>query len=216
MKTLTQQLVESSGGLLSPFPEVSDNTGRYSMFDDGGVEVETGELLYGFVRVLKPERVTTTGIYTGISDMYIAQALKDNGFGHSTALEIEETHLRRAEKLWKLTGVSGYVTGILKPSLEFTPEGECEFIFLDSEPNLRFNELIRFFPYLKPGGYFGIHDLHRHLSQVDSEHGYGWPYGPMPQEIIQWIKEDKLRVVSFPTPRGLSFFYKPREDDFRP
>lgn len=215
MKTITDQLFEAAGGLIKKQPEVSDATGKFSMADDGGVECEVGEFLYGLVRVLKPERVLTTGIYTGVSDMYVAQALKDNGFGHSTALEIEETHLRRAEKLWKLTGVSEQVTGILKPSLEFTPEGEVDFMFLDSEPDLRFKEVERYFQYLKPGGFIGIHDLHRHLSQTDSEFGFGWPYGPIPQMMLQWIKEGQLRVVSFPTPRGLTLFYRPAPDDFR-
>lgn len=46
------------------------------MQDDGGVEIETGEFLWGLTRILKPKHVLTTGVYTGISDMYIAQGLK--------------------------------------------------------------------------------------------------------------------------------------------
>jgi len=36
---------------LTPQPEVTNP--EYSMYDDGGVEVEVGEFLYGLVRILK-------------------------------------------------------------------------------------------------------------------------------------------------------------------
>ena len=84
---VTDELIQKSNGLISLHPEVSDWTGKnFMMFDDGGVELEVGEFLYGLVRVMKPENILTTGVYTGISDMYIAQALVDNGTGKSTAL----------------------------------------------------------------------------------------------------------------------------------
>lgn len=212
---LTDYFVQKSNGLLKLSPEVSDNSGLYQMFDDGAVSVEDGEYLYALVKILKPERVHTSGVYTGVSDMYIGQALKDNGFGHSNAVEFESIHLARAEKLWRLTGVSDWVTGKLQSSLDFQPEGEYDFAFLDTECNIRWLEMIRIFPFIKPGGFIGLHDLHKNLGQEDNaEHGFAWPWGPIPQEILQWLKEDKLRVVSFPTPRGITFFYKTHPDDF--
>ena len=36
----------------------------YQAYNSGGVEVEVGELLYSFVRVLKPKRVFETGTHT--------------------------------------------------------------------------------------------------------------------------------------------------------
>ena len=100
-------------------PEVSDPTGQYSMWDDGGCESDVGIFLYGFVRMLKPKRILSTGIYSGISDMYIAQALKDNGFGRTTALEYEQFHIDRARKLWEQMGVSPQITSINSASLTF-------------------------------------------------------------------------------------------------
>ncbi len=43
-----------------------------------------------------------------------------------------------------------------------------------------------------------------------------WPFGTVLPEMKQWIKEDKLRPFSFPSPRGLVGFYKTKPDDYRP
>ena len=162
---ITQYLVEHSNGLLKIIPEVADWTGKeYSMFDDGGVEVEVGEFLYGFIKMLKPFNVLTTGVYTGISDMYIAQALIDNKKGKITALEFEKYHLDRARSLWNAVGVSQVIEGVYTSSLNYTPEEQYKFIFLDTEPGLRFQEMIKFYPYLDKGGYLLIHDINGHMS----------------------------------------------------
>lgn len=224
MKTITEQLVEASNGILKIQPEVRDETGFYHMFDDGGVEVEVGEFLYGLVRLLQPEKVLTTGIYTGISDLYIAQALKENGHGASTAIEIEGTHILRAKELWTRTGV--FIPGEYRlkvfhgSSLEFHAEDNIDLMFLDSEPGIRFTELVRFFPSLKEGGYVGIHDLPNSLCQgnVNPDHPEmkSYPYGDLPEQIKEWLKTDKLRMIHFPSPRGLTFFYKVKEGDYKP
>lgn len=215
MSNLTDYLIGRSGGLIKTYPEVLDEGKGYWMFDDGGVEVEVGEFLHGLVKVLKPKRVLTTGVYTGISDMYIAQGLVENGYGASTALEFDSYHLNRAKDLWKRVGVDGVVTGVLGPSLDFQPEGQYELMFLDTEPNLRFKELVKFYDFLAPGGFVFIHDLHRHMSQEpNSEHGFGHPFGELPTKIKSWVKDRELNPIHFPTPRGFMGFYKRDPRDF--
>ena len=95
MKNISEQIAELSNGILKIETEVSDS--KYKQFDTGAVECETGELIYGFIKRLKPQNVLSTGIYTGISDLFIAQALKDNDFGHLTAIEYEQYHIDRAK-----------------------------------------------------------------------------------------------------------------------
>ncbi len=217
MRTITDQLFELGKGIIEKLPEVSDNTGKFSMADDGGVEVESGEFLYGLVRILKADNILETGTYTGISSMYMAQALKDNGFGQITTLEVSPIHKERAEKLWNQVGVAPFVDCELIASLDYKTERRFDLLFLDSEPEYRFKELIKFYPNLKDGGFILIHDLHHHLSQEDNENlGFGWPFGKLPEEIVTWLKEDKLRFIPFPTPRGLALFYKTKEGDYRP
>lgn len=214
---ITDELIQKSGGLISLRPEVNDWTGKYfQMFDDGGVELEVGEFLYGLLRVLKPNLVLETGTYTGISAMYMGQALNDNGFGNVLSLEIDPVHKKRAEDLWERVGLEEYVGCRLQSSKDFESTEVWDFMFLDSEPEFRFAELVKFFPSLRPGGFVFIHDLHRHMSQAETEgQAFGWPYGALPQQIKDWVKDDELRPIHFPTPRGFMGFYKPALDDFK-
>ena len=218
--TITEQLFSKATDLIKVQPEVTDPTGRYSMADDGGVETDLGEFIYGLVRVLKPNNVLSTGVYTGISDMYIGQGLKDNGFGHLTAIEYEQTHLSRAERLWKVVGVHEQITGILKSSLEFNPPfgSSYDFMFLDSEPQIRYEEVERFFPFLNQGGFLGIHDCPRNMTQgnINPDHPDfpSWPFGNIPPKMLEWMKSGKMVKFHIPNPRGSVWFYKPTESDF--
>lgn len=217
---LSNYLEGKSNEIIKIQPEVSDSSGKYSMFDSGGTEVCVSEFLWGLVRLLKPESILETGTYTGISSLYMSQGLKDNGHGHLTTIEFENFHKERAEKLWQLCGVSEQVTCKLQSSLDFETNQQYDLIFLDSEPQIRFQELIKFFPNLKEGGYVGIHDLPRDLCQgnVNPDHPEikSYPYGDLPEQIKEWIRTDKLRMMHFPSPRGLTFLYKPKEGDYRP
>lgn len=217
MSLLTNYLFTASDGLLTRKPEASAPKGPYSMADSGGVECEVGEFLYGLTRVLKPQRVLTTGIYTGVSDMYIAQALRDNGFGHSWAVEYEPTHLNRAVRLWQNVGVANVITPILESSLAFQPEFQYELMFLDTEPQTRFAELERFFPHLAPGGYVGIHDLPRSFCQGNTVNGMEhWPFGPVGPFFQHLLKSGQLVKFHLPNPRGCVFFYRPLIEDYKP
>lgn len=218
---ITDYLFDKAGGLITRHPEVRDNEKKgYEMADDGGVELEVGEFLYGLTRLIKPKHVLTTGIYTGISDMYIAQGLIDNhNGGFSTALEIDETHLKRAKELWLKTETSGVINPFLMKSLNFKPNKTYDLMFLDTEPQIRFQELVNFYPYLEPGGYVGIHDTPRNLCQgnVNPDHPEisSWPFGDLPVEIKNWLRDGDLVKIQFPNPRGLTFFYKQTKDDYK-
>jgi len=56
-----------------PHPE------RWSMFDSMTAEVEVLEFLRTVVTTLKPELVVETGTFSGISTLWIAEGLKENG-----------------------------------------------------------------------------------------------------------------------------------------
>ena len=202
---LTKSLIDKSEGIITIQPEVRDNENHgYLMFDDGGVEVEVGEFIYGLTKILKPHRALTTGIYTGISDMYISQAMIENGYGHITALEFEIAHKERAEKLWLKTGTAKNIDAMLTDSRKFQPNGVYELMFLDTEPQQRFQELINFYPYLAEGGFVFMHDLANHMGQETIEgHEANWPWGKLPDEIVNWVKTGELIPWYFPNPRGL-------------
>lgn len=214
---ITDYILSVATSKLKKQPEVRD--GSYSMYDDGGVEIETGEFLYGLTRLLRPNRVLTTGVYSGISDLYIALALKSNEKGMSFPIEYDSFHLNRAKELWGLFGIDQYMSPTLGSSLEYKADGTYEMIFLDTEPQIRFQELVNFYPHLAEGGYIFIHDLPRGLCQgnVNTDHPEikSWPFGDLPKEIKQWEKEKKLVRFHLPAPRGLVGWYKPTKEDFK-
>lgn len=196
--------------------EVTDS--QFSMVDDGGVETETGEFLYGLVRRLKPKSILTTGTYTGVSDLYIAQALKDNGFGKITALEFESFHINRAKELWNKMGVGHLIESVLTDSTKYEPKERYQFMFLDTELHLRYHELVKFYPFLDEGGYVLVHDMPRNLCQgnVNPDHPEfkHWPVGELPVEFKTLLKNRQMIPFHFGSARGLVGYYKVHKDDY--
>lgn len=197
LSKLTESIIARSAGALSPVPEI-DTDGSYSMFNTGGVEIEVGEFLYGLVRMIKPTRVLETGSHWGVSSSYIGQALEDNGSGQLETIEFDPANAEITTTLHRNLGLTR-VTTINSKAEDYLPSGEYQFIFLDTEPSLRFAEFVRFFPYLSPGGIISIHDCHPHMNQ-----GYEWnPFGEMPTAMKKLFKSHQLQSWHFVNHRGL-------------
>lgn len=210
--------------------------GNYISFNDAGVECEVGEFLYGLVRTMKPTKVLETGTHLGIGASYLGMGLKANGFGKLDTIEfLPELH-ERAKKRIETLKLNDFVSLHREDAAVFDPLYDnpltgsdfsdadyvaqrrrvYDIVFLDTEPEIRFSELTRYFEYTKYGGFILVHDLHRHLSQEDNkEHGFGWPFGELPKRVKDMFKNDLLRPMHFPTPRGLSMFYKVHPNDYQ-
>lgn len=188
----------------------------YASFNDAGIEVETGEFLYSFARMLKPDHILETGTHWGVGAAYMGMALKNNNHGDLDTVEfLPEIYNKAKERMGRL-GLNGIVTCHLGDVKDFDPQGKTyKLILLDTEPQTRFAELIKFYPLLEPGGFVFIHDLHQHMHQVpNEEHGFAWPYGPLPEEIKELVRTGQLRPFHIETPRGLTGFYKVHPSDF--
>jgi predicted O-methyltransferase YrrM len=196
--------------------EWSNSFSKYSAFNDAGVECEVGEFLYSMVRVLKPTSVLETGTHVGVGASYMGLAVKDNGFGHLDTIEfLPELHVQANHRINKI-GLSQVVTCHFMDVKDFQPEFFYQFMFLDTEPQTRFAEFVRFYDFLDDGGYCFIHDLHNHMHQIpNEEHGFAWPYGPVPGFMKQLVRSGEIRPIHFETPRGLTGFYKVRESDYK-
>lgn len=210
MNPITESLIARANGLLKIHPEINDWTGKsFQMFNTGSVEVETAEFLYAMVRLTKPERILDTGTHFGISALYMALAAEHNGFGEVVSMEIDGYYVLEAKKLWQACGLTHRIKQFHGESLKYDDPQGFQFMFLDTEPQIRFAELIKFEQHLGFGGFVFIHDLHRHMSQEpNAEHGFGFPFGPLPEDIKKMVRTDRLRPFHFPTPRGLVGFYK--------
>lgn len=229
MTNITQRLIDKDptlkvyleGDWTNPidYGEV-ESTGKFYSFNDAGVEIETGEFLYGMIRVLKPANVLETGTHWGIGSAYMGQALKDNGTGQLDTLEFLPEIRDRAVKRFEDLGLSDVISAHFGDARVYDPgDKRYGFILLDTEPQTRFSELVRFYDYLIPGGFVFIHDLHRHMGQVGQNPDHPkepfWPWGKIPDIIKRWVSDGNLRPMHFPTPRGLTGFYKPDPGDYQ-
>lgn len=191
---------------------------NYKSFDSGGVELEVGEFLYSMVRMLKPKHILETGLYSGISCMFMAEALKDNEVGSIDEVEFEPKFIANSKERLSKLGLLQYVNIYQQSSLDFNPSNNYDLILLDTEPQIRFQELVKFYPRLNDGGYLFIHDLPRSLSQgaVNTDHPEikNWPFGDIPEQMRLWLQEGKLRLFHLPNPRGLGGFYKTKPGDY--
>lgn len=232
--TITKRLLELDPSLQA-FAEgfwhdstIKPGPGEFSSFNDAGIECETGEFLYSLVRLLKPENILETGTHWGIGASYMGMGLKDNGRGHLDTIEfLADIHYRALQRIQQLD-LSQQVTCHFGDVRDFNPHGQSEepvnpgkyqLILLDTEPQTRFEELIRFEKYLAPGGFLFIHDLHRHMAQVDRVHPDHpetpfWPWGELPKAMKDLVNSGQLRPFHFSTPRGFTGFYKTSPNDY--
>ena len=201
---------------VNPVPEVRGE--EYQMWDDGGVECAVGEFLWAMTRLLRPNYVLETGVYHGWSSSYIGCALNENNKGYLDAVEYEIKHIQTSKEKWQKLKIDKRIVEHHISSLEFTPKHNYELIFLDTEPQIRFQELVRFYPYLNEGGYVFIHDTPRNLTlgNINPDHPEfkSWPFGDLPEEINIWVQIKQLIPFHLPSPRGLIGFYKRHKDDY--
>lgn len=185
---------------------------EWSCFNSGGVEVEVAEFLYSLTKMVKPGFIVETGTHLGISSSYMAQACKENNKGSLWTYEVIPELYQQASQLWSELGVQNFINGILQPSLEAViPSGlEIDLLFLDSEPQYRFDEFVKFWDNVSPGGFVVIHDMDESIGHHgQTHHGvYDWPYGNYRGKIGRFIKENLVQMISFPTPRGVVLLQK--------
>lgn len=195
-----------------PQPEVTPHPPGFQMFNTGGVEVEVAEFLYSLVRLIKPGFIVETGTHLGISALYFALGCRDNAKGSIWTYEVIPELLTQAKALWSDLAIGALVNSHLLPSLEsrIPSHLSIDLLFLDSEPQYRFDELLHFWDQVPPGGLIVIHDLHPSLGHHgQTHHGvYDWPYGDFREKIGSLIKDHKVQTISLPTPRGLTIFQK--------
>ncbi|MFA5936529.1 MAG: class I SAM-dependent methyltransferase [Candidatus Paceibacterota bacterium] len=164
--------------------------------DPTGIDIEEGELLYGIIRMLKPDNVLETGTNLGISTRYIGVALECNNRGHLITVEHDTTICGRAAvKLASYPRVE-LVRG---DATTLTTDRMFDFMWLDTELHTRYAEAARFWECLKPGGMIGLHDLpHVIMPQ----------FGPVPPQLREKMKIGELRFICFNSEHGVTLMQK--------
>lgn len=155
--------------------------------------IEEGMFFYGIVRLLKPNRILETGTNLGLSTRFMCLALEDNEKGHLVTMEHDRSvHGIVSEKL----SLYSRVTALCTDSTQYSTEDKFEFMFLDTEFNIRFREVERFYPNLTLGGIMCVHDV----LDMDCKRFGG------PPDVL-----DEMSVFHLISPHGMLMFQKEKD-----
>jgi predicted O-methyltransferase YrrM len=188
------RLIERTGDQLQPeyhraTPECP-HPERWSMFDSMTAEVEVLEFLRTLVTTIKPELVVETGTFSGLSTLWIAEGLQQNGRGKVITCEYDPVVYERAKKRIAASEFAPWVECRNESSLEMKVDGTIDLLFSDSDMSIREQEVRRFLPLMNPQGLILMHDASSHLKEVR-------------EAALELEAEGHISVVLLPTPRGL-------------
>ncbi len=167
-----------------PHPE------RWRMFDTMTAEVEVLDFLKCLMTTVKPSLVLETGTFLGVSTVYMAEGLKQNGSGKIITCEPDAEVFAKAKEKIDSSGLRKWVDYRRGSSLEIKVSGTIDVLFSDSLPELREKEVRHFLPQINPNGLILMHDSSSHLKTVR-------------EAALRLEQEGLISVVLLPTPRGL-------------
>lgn len=152
-------------------------------------EIETGDFLWGLIRLVKPKLVLETGCYKGETSLRIADAIKRNGSGKFVTCDTDEQmvqDLRERFSGWPIDLGSAEVHQCKGVDLiAMYPSPDIAFIDAGDDKNrLAEAQALR----MKPGSFVLLHDARRKAFN----------------EILVWYHHWNL--VFFSTPRGLAMW----------
>jgi predicted O-methyltransferase YrrM len=163
---------------------------RWSMIDSMTAEVEVLEFIATLVTTIKPRLVVETGSFLGVSTEWIARGLERNGFGKVISCEFDPVVFAKAKERVEASPLRQWIELRNESSLEMKVEGTIDFLFSDSDMEIRAAEVKRFLPQMNPNGVILMHDASSHLQVVRAA-------------ALKLEQEGLISVVLLPTPRGL-------------
>ncbi len=102
------------------------------------VDPDSGNMLYIIARLCRASTIVEFGTSFGVSSIYLASALRDNGGGLLITTEIEEQKVRKAVKNFETADLSDLIevrVGDALDTLADLPSG-IDLVFLDGWPDL--------------------------------------------------------------------------------
>jgi predicted O-methyltransferase YrrM len=125
------------------------------------ISAEGGKLLYALVRSARPDTVVEFGTSFGISTIYLAAAVADNGTGHVIGTELSARKVQAARSNLAAAGVSEAATiipGDARQTLAEVP-GPIGMVLLDGWKQLCLPVLRLLEPRLAPGAVVAADDV---------------------------------------------------------
>jgi predicted O-methyltransferase YrrM len=117
------------------------------------ISAEGGRLLYNLVRAVRPETVLEFGTSFGISTLYLAAAVRDNGSGRVVTTELNAAKAAAARRTFAETSLEDVITVLEGDALDTIRDAAVspDFIFLDGWKDLCLPVLRLVEPGLRPG-----------------------------------------------------------------
>jgi predicted O-methyltransferase YrrM len=117
------------------------------------ISAEAGKLLYALIRASRPKTVVEFGMSFGISTIYLAAAVTDNGTGHVVTTELSSKKVAAAAANLREAGVDAAVTILEGDALETLAglPGPVGLVLLDGWKDLCLPVLRLLEPKLTPG-----------------------------------------------------------------
>lgn len=163
---------------------------RWSMFDSMTAEVEVLEFLRTLVTTVKPGLIVETGAFLGVSTVWMAEGLRQNGFGRIVSCEFDSLVFAKAQEKIAASGLGDWIELRNESSLEMNVPGGIDLFFSDSDLAIRETEVRRYLPDINPNGLILMHDASSHARVVR-------------EAALRLESEGLISVVLLPTPRGL-------------
>ncbi|MFE3994495.1 O-methyltransferase [Streptomyces goshikiensis] len=117
------------------------------------ISAQGGRLLYNLIRATRPATVVEFGTSFGVSTLYLAAAVRDNGTGRVISTELSATKAEAARRTFAETGLDDLVTvleGDARDTLAAV-DGAADFVLLDGWKDLCLPVLRLLEPRLAPG-----------------------------------------------------------------
>jgi predicted O-methyltransferase YrrM len=117
------------------------------------ISPEGGKLLYNLVRAVRPDTVVEFGTSFGISTLYLAAAVADNGSGRVLTTEMNREKIAAARRTFAETGLDGLIDILEGDALDTLAglDRPVGFVLLDGWKNLCLPVLHLLEPHLAPG-----------------------------------------------------------------
>lgn len=155
------------------------------------ISAEAGKLLYAVIRASRPETVVEFGTSFGISTIYLAAAVTDNGTGHVLTTELSSKKVAAAGANLREAGVEAAVTILEGDALETLADvpAPVGVVLLDGWKDLCLPVLRLLEPKLAPGALVAADDTN----------------GPAMANYLAYIRDpaNGYVTVAFPVEDGM-------------
>lgn len=163
---------------------------RWRMYDSMTAEAEVLEFLRTLVTTIKPNLIVETGAFLGVSAIWFAEGLRENGFGRIISCELDPKVFAKAQEKIVASGLGEWIDLRNTSSFDMEVPGQIDLFFGDSDLDIREEEVRRFLPLISPNGLILMHDASSHLRKVR-------------EATLKLEAEGLISAVLLPTPRGL-------------